>query len=147
MTPAEINVFLDDVYHSAYVAGFRCEEMGEGWAKARWIYQRDRLRAGDYIPGPIQFWLADLALWFAIFTIVGISPMAVTSDLAITFLRPGVGGDLVARAELLQVGKTRIYGDVRLWVDGAEDRLISHATGSYAGDINRRISRETPVGS
>jgi uncharacterized protein (TIGR00369 family) len=73
--------------------------------------------------------------------------MAVTSDLAITFLRPGVGGDLMARAEVLRVGKTRIYGDVRLWVDGAEDRLVSHATGSYAGDINRRINPQTSVGN
>ena len=65
------------------------------------------------------------------FTILGIAPMAVTAELYIAFLRPAVGGDLIARAELLRAGKTSIRGTVRLWIDGAPDKLVSHVTGSY----------------
>jgi acyl-coenzyme A thioesterase PaaI-like protein len=43
-----------------------------------------------------------------------------------------VGGDLLAEARVLRAGKTRITGDVRLWIDGAPDRLVAHAVGSYA---------------
>ena len=77
------------------------------------------LRPGGYISGPTLFGLADLAFWFATFTVLGPAPMAVTSELSIAFLRPALGGDVLARAELMKVGKTRIYGEVRLWVDGA----------------------------
>ena len=46
---------------------------------------------GGYISGPTQFTLADTAIWFAVFTVIGISPMAVTTDLSISFLRPATG--------------------------------------------------------
>ena len=48
------------------------------------------------------------------------------------FLRPAVGGDLLARAELIRAGRARIFGEVRVWVDGAQERPVAHATGSYA---------------
>jgi uncharacterized protein (TIGR00369 family) len=60
----------------------------------------------------------------------------VTSELSIAFLRPALDGDVLARADLLRIGKTRIYGEVRIWVDGAADRLVAHATGSYSPPPN-----------
>ena len=67
-----------------------------GWAVARWEYDPSQLRPGGYISGPTQFTLADTAIWFAVFTVIGISPMAVTTDLSISFLRPATGSDLWA---------------------------------------------------
>ena len=81
--------------------------------------------------GPIQFALADTALWFMTFSVLGLAPMAVTSELSIQFLRPAAGGDLVARAELLRAGKHKITGTVKLWIDGAPERPVSHVVGSY----------------
>ena len=127
-----VNALVQSEFPAAHAGGYRCAALGEGFAEARWTYDADALRPGGYISGPTQFTLADTALWFLAFTVVGLEPMAVTADLQITFLRPAVGGDLVARAELLRAGRTRISGRVGLWVDGAEDRLVSHATGSYA---------------
>jgi uncharacterized protein (TIGR00369 family) len=100
-------------------------------AVARWPYNPKLLRPGDLISGPTQFALADLAFWFMTFTVVGLAPMAVTSELYIQFLRPAKGGDLYARAELLRMGKTKIAGVVKVWVDGEPDRPVSHVTGSY----------------
>jgi acyl-coenzyme A thioesterase PaaI-like protein len=57
--------------------------------------------------------------------------MALTSELTITFLRPAVGADLIARAELLRAGRGAIKGTVRLWVDGAPDKPVSYVVGSY----------------
>ena len=87
---------------------------------------------GGLISGPTQFTICDTALWYLSFTVVGLQPMAVTADLNITFLRPAVGGDLLARAELIRAGRARIFGQVRVWVDGSEDRPVAHATGNYA---------------
>jgi uncharacterized protein (TIGR00369 family) len=123
-------------FPAAYAGGYRCEEMGDRWAIARWTYDPASLRPGGYISGPTLFGLADLALWFATFTVLGPAPMAVTSELSIAFLRPALDGDVLARADLLRIGKTRIYGEVRIWVDGAADRLVAHATGSYSPPPN-----------
>ncbi|MDP3985018.1 MAG: PaaI family thioesterase [Acidimicrobiia bacterium] len=132
MTPNEVDALVKEGFPDAYRSGLRCEEMGEGWAIARWLYDSSALRPGDYISGPTLFAAADVALWFATFTLLGPAPMAVTSDLSITFLRPAVGNDVLARAEILRQGRSRIYGEVRLWVDGQPHQLVAHATGSYA---------------
>jgi len=130
-TPAAINAFFAREFPSAYEDGNRCVESGPGLIVSRWTYDPATLRPGGFISGPTQFALADTAFWFLTFTVLGLAPMAVTSELTISFLRPAVGGDLLARAELLRAGKTRITGTVRLWVNGAPDKLVSHVVGSY----------------
>lgn len=131
LTPAAVDEFVAVEYPAVHEGGFRCASVMEGSAVARWTYDPSTLRPGGLISGPIQFTAADLALWYLSFTIVGLQPMAVTSDLSISFLRPASGGDLMAKAHLLRAGKTRIAGRVDLWVRG-DDRLVGHATGSYA---------------
>src|SRR6266702_1937923 len=121
-TPEEVNAFVAVEYPAVYAAGHRCQEIGPGRAVARWSYDPATLRPGGLISGPTQFALADLALWYLSFTVLGLAPMAVTSDLYITFLRPAAGGDLLAEARVIRAGRTRITGDVRLWVEGAPDR-------------------------
>ena len=130
-TTDEVNAFVAREYPEMTRSGFRCDAMGETGCVARWIHDPATLRPGGLISGPVQFTTADLALWFLSFTIVGLLPMAVTSDLAITFLRPAAGGDLLAEATLLRAGRSRISGRVDIRVEG-DDRLVSHATGSYA---------------
>jgi len=130
-TPAAINEFFAREFASASQSGYRCVESGPGFVVTRWAYDPTTLRPGGFISGVTQFALADVALWFLTFTVLGLAPMAVTSELTISYLRPAVGGDLVARAELLRAGKSKIAGTVRLWVDGAPDKLVSHVVGSY----------------
>lgn len=131
LTPQHVNDFVASEYPAAHAGGYRCDELGDGFAVARWVYDPDTLRPGGLISGPTQFTVADIALWHLSFTVLGLRPMAVTSDVHITFLRPAAGGDLIGRAELLRAGRTRISGQVRIWIDGAEDRPVSHAVGGY----------------
>jgi uncharacterized protein (TIGR00369 family) len=130
-TADEINEFFAREFPSAHDGGSRCVEIGPGRVVCRWPYNPSTLRPGGFISGPTQFSLADCALWFLSFTVLGIAPMAVTSEMTISFLRPAIGGDLYARAELLRAGKSKITGTVYLWIAGAPDRYVSHAVGSY----------------
>ena len=132
LTPKEVNGFVERVYPTAIAQGYRCAEVGDGFAVATWAHDEQALRPGGLISGPVQFAAADLALWFLSFTQLGLEAMAVTADLQIAFLRPARGGDLVARAELLRAGKTRISGRVLLWIEGRQDLPVAHATGSYS---------------
>ena len=129
-TPDEVNAFVAVQYPAAVV--YRCEEIVPGRVRVRWRHDAAHLRPGELIAGPTQFALADVALWFLTFTVLGLAPMSVTSDLYITFLRPAAGGDLLAEALLLRAGKGKIAGDVRLWIDGAPDQPVAHVVGSYA---------------
>lgn len=101
-------------------------------ALVRWPLDESELRPGAYISGPRMFSIADSALWYASFTVIGLESMAVTSELSIRFLRPARDGDLVGRAVLNSVSTRRIVGTVEIWVDGAPDRLVAVAQGSYA---------------
>jgi uncharacterized protein (TIGR00369 family) len=131
ISPQDANDFVASVYPAAHATGFRCDDLGQGFAVARWTYDPSSLRPGDLISGPTLFTVADIALWHLSFTVLGLKAMAVTSDIHITFLRPAAGGDVIGRAELLRAGRTRISGQVRLWVDGAEHRPVAHAVGGY----------------
>lgn len=132
LTPAQLDAFVTDVFPASTADGLTCESVSVGEATVRWPLDESQLRPGGYISGPTQFRAADLAFWYAVFTEIGLEPMAVTTHLHITFLRPAVGGDLMARCRILRVGRTRIYGEVDLWVDGQPDQLVAHAVGGYS---------------
>lgn len=131
-TPDEVNAFVAEVFPAAYEEGTRCEEMGPGFAVARWSFDESRLRPGAYIPGPVVFGLADSALWFGCFSLIGLEAMAVTAEMSLRFLRPAQGADLLARATINSVSARRIAGTIELWVDGSPDRLVALAQGTYA---------------
>ena len=132
LTPDDVNEMMAREFPSAYEHGHRCIELGDGVAVSRWTFDEKKLRPGGYVPGPTLFGLADIALWFAAFTMIGMEPMAVTSEMSIRFLRPAQGGDVLARATVNSVSRRRIVGTIEMWVDGEPDRLVAAAQGSYA---------------
>lgn len=132
ITPSEVDAFIVDVYPAMAQSGIRCDAVDEGTSLMRWPYDDAQLRPGGYISGPVQMMLADAGLWVAVFSLVGFQEMAVTTDISLTFLRPAMGGDLVAETTVVSRSRRRIHGTVRLWVGGERDRLVSHAVGTYA---------------
>jgi uncharacterized protein (TIGR00369 family) len=127
VTPEEINAFLEQAFPGA--TG-RCEELGEGWAIACLDTSGVNLRPGGIVPGPIVFGLCDAALWYACFTVIGIEPMALTSELSIRYLTPARGAQVRARADLVKVGRRSIVGDVRVWTDDPA-KPVAVAQGTY----------------
>lgn len=111
--------------------GIRCEELGNGYAVVRWQYDKRWLRPGGYVFGGLLMMLADMAIYYAILSVVGLKPMAVTNELKINFLRPAVGTDVLARGEVLKVGRRIAYGEIRLYGPENPERLLGHATTSY----------------
>jgi uncharacterized protein (TIGR00369 family) len=128
----EVNAFLRDAYPAAAGDGIVCEHLAPGSAVARWSVSTLEARPGGLVSGPRLFGLADAALWFATFTVIGIEAMAVTSEMSIRFLRPATEGDLLARAIVNAVTRSRVVGSMEIWVDGSTDRPIALAQGSYA---------------
>lgn len=87
-------------------------------------------RPGGSIAGPVQFALADVAI-YALILAGRRDEAAVTVDLTINFLRPALTIPLLATARPLRAGRRLFTAEVRI-AEETTGRLVSHATGTYA---------------
>lgn len=126
-TVDEINAFLRTDFGGSTNT---CESIGDGWAVALVRTTDASLRPGGIISGPTMFGICDAALYYACFSVLGISPMTVTSEMSIRFLRAATGAELRARADLVKVGRRAIVGNVIAWTDD-ESKPVAVAQGTY----------------
>lgn len=87
-------------------------------------------RPGGSIAGPVQFALADVAI-YALILAARRDAGAVTVDLTINFLRPAMTLPLLATAMPLRAGRRLFTADVRI-TEETTMRLVAQATGTYA---------------
>ncbi len=133
LTPDSVNELVAAAFPAIADMGFACVDLGDGSAVARLTCDPSEVRPGGIVPGPSVFGLADLALWFAVFTRIGFEPMAVTSDMTIHFLRPAMADSLLAKCNLTKVGRRLAHGEIRVWEEGGDpERLLAFASGTYA---------------
>lgn len=136
-TPDAVNAMVAESFPGARD---RCAQLGPDWALARRDVGPDDIRPGEYVSGPVQFGIADAALWYLSFAVLGrIEPMAVTSELSVRYLRPAQGGVLWARARLESVGRRQLVGSARVWVTD-EGRPTAVAQGTYVFPSERNLS-------
>lgn len=141
LSPQLINQMVADAFPLTTAMGLSCVELGDGMAVARLAFDETNVRPGGIIPGPSVFGVADVSLWYAIFSKIGFEPMAVTSDLTIHFLRPAIGSALLARCQITKIGKRLAHGEIRVWEEGADpQRLIAFASGAYALPENGHVA-------
>jgi uncharacterized protein (TIGR00369 family) len=89
------------------------------------------LRPGGTISGPTLMTLADVAMYFLILSELGSVALAVTTSLHIDFLRRPAKKPIVARAELLKLGRTLAVGRVVMYSEG-DPSPVAHASLTYA---------------
>ena len=105
--------------------------MEEGRAVVRLNVNKDHIRPGGYINGPTQMGLADQAAYAAVFTKLGLIPMAVTSNLNINFLRPCTGDWVEADAQIIKLGRTLAVMEVNIRGSSSE-KVSSQSIVTYA---------------
>ncbi len=108
--------------------------LAHGFAEIRLAYHDAFVRPGGTISGPTLFTLADLTMWAAVLSVVGMQPAAVTTQMSISFLRRPPPAPLLARCEVLRAGRRLVHGDVRIHSEDAHGSggPVCHATGAYA---------------
>lgn len=72
---------------------------------------------------------ADCAMWLAIKGRLGVEQDALTSELNTAFLSPAIGEHVYCTAEILKMGRRRIYGVAKCHAKNG--RLFSHHTLTY----------------
>ena len=131
VTVAEIEQFFVEELPFFESLDFAIESVDDGVGVVRFRYDEKWTRPFGVINGGTLMALADVAAYVAIFSRMGIVPLAVTNELKMNFLRPAVGRDVLARAELLKVGRRVAYAVVDVFMNDEPDRLVAHATTSY----------------
>jgi uncharacterized protein (TIGR00369 family) len=130
LSAEEANAFLTSAF-SGHGARSVVTRMSEGRAVVRLDADATHLRPGDYISGPTQMSLVDTAAYMVVMSEIGLAPMAVTSQLNISFLRPCIGRVVVADGRMMKRGQTLAVIEVDVRIEGAE-KPASHAIVTYA---------------
>lgn len=107
------------------------EEIKPGFLRLRQSPDDTMLRPGGIVSGPTQMAVADRAAYAVILAHIGLVPMAVTSNLNISFLRGVKARDFFADAHIIKLGRRLATVDVRLWQDDP-DNIAAQSTVTYA---------------
>lgn len=128
MTPTleEVRDFFEAELPFFASFGFELEKIEPDIGVVRWNYDDKWTRPFEIVNGGTMMALADVAVYVAVFSRVGIVPLAVTNEMKMNFLRPAIGGDVIAHAELLKLGRRVAYAAVDLFV--ADDPTASSPT-------------------
>lgn len=131
MTAEELSHFLNEVFPQ--VSGdFAIDHVGDGEVTVRLMTQDRHLRPGGTISGPSMFALADVAAYIVTLAMIGPKALAVTTNCSIDFMRkPRSGVDLIAKAQLLKLGKQLSVTDVMVYSVGM-DAAVARASLTYA---------------
>ncbi len=127
----EMAAFLDEVFPQ--VRGeFEIERLDAEALVMRLNVGDRHLRPGGTVSGPAMFGLADVAAYVATMARIGPEALAVTTNCSIDFMRkPEAGRDVLAKAEVLKLGRSLSVVDVRLFSEGA-DAPVARATLTYS---------------
>ena len=135
LTKEEISAFLAREFPQT-----KCviESLGDGEAVLSHPVGQDEIRPGGTVSGPVLMELADVALYVALFTRIGIVPLAVTTNLTTNFQRKPPGDrPVMARCRMLKVGRSQAMGEVFLYSEGRPEDTVAHVVGTYAIPPNR----------
>ncbi len=128
---AGLRAFLHERFPQALSFPWTIDGIGEGWLEIGLDTSERHLRPGGTVSGPTLMTMADTAMYLLVLSALGPVALAVTSHLAIDFLRKPDPGALRARAELLKLGRRLAVGRVVLY-SADLTRPVAHASVTYA---------------
>ena len=109
--------------------GFRVISVTRGTCTLELPHKPSLERPGGIINGPALMAAADCAMWLAIKAKIGLENDALTSDLNTTFLAPAKGEHVYCTANVLKLGRRRIYGVAKC--HGRGGNLFTYHTLTY----------------
>ncbi|MCC6434982.1 MAG: PaaI family thioesterase [Acidimicrobiales bacterium] len=134
VTVDQVNAFIEANLPFTTQFGIRCDALDEGGSLMRWSHDLRWTRPGGeqaFVCGPVMMALADVGIYVAVFTLAGITPLALTNELRTNFLRPAFGGDLLCRSRIVKAGRRIAYGTSDVFVEGAEHKLVAQSSSTY----------------
>jgi acyl-coenzyme A thioesterase PaaI-like protein len=109
--------------------GFKLYEIGEGTCTLHIPFQKLFERPDGIISGPTFMAAADVAMWLAIMTRLGILDKLVTVEMKTAFLSAAKGEDFFCMAKILKMGRRLVYGTAEC--ANRTNKLLTHHTLTY----------------
>jgi acyl-coenzyme A thioesterase PaaI-like protein len=106
--------------------GFALNSVGDGTCSLNVPFQEAFERPGGIVSGQVFMAAADVAMWLAIKTKLGLSDSSVTAELKTNFLGAADKEGFCCTARILKLGRRLIYGTV-----DSSGRLLTHSTVTY----------------
>ena len=113
----------------ATVYGFEIASFGVGECSIRVPFQSALERPGGIVSGPAFMAAADVAMWLAIKTRLGLADGSVTVEMKTNFLASAKQEDFSCTARILKCGQRLIYGVAECL--SADGKLLTHHTLTY----------------
>ncbi len=129
VTIEKFNAIIQAELPSAAETGIYLRTIEAGKAELVLPYNEISLRPGGTIAGPFMMMLADVCMFAVVLSLLGEIKLAVTTSLNINFLRKPSECDLVARGNIIKLGKRLAVVEVSIYSD---ENIVAHATGTYS---------------
>ena len=131
LTAEQLNAFFADAFPGNEPDPEQFVTIEPGFVRMRERPKPAQLRPGGIVSGPTQMALADRIAYAVILAHIGLVPMAVTSNLNMSFLRGVRAEEFYADAWLIKLGRRLATVDVKLWQDD-ERVVLAQSTVTYA---------------
>jgi uncharacterized protein (TIGR00369 family) len=109
--------------------GARAEDAGDGLARVRFQAGEEHLNPAGTVHGGVLATLVDTAMGLAVRSATGEDDVPATSQLTVTYLRPGKAGALEVTAQVRTRGEHLTVCDADVEQDG---RALVHAVATFA---------------
>jgi uncharacterized protein (TIGR00369 family) len=109
--------------------GARTADAGDGRASVRFEARDEHLNPAGTVHGGVLATLVDTAMGLAVRTATGEDDVPATSQLTVTYLRPGRPGPLEVTAQVRTRGEHLTVCDADVEQDG---RAVAHAVATFA---------------
>jgi len=127
-TEQDLKQLLDTVDFTR-VSGFLLAGIGDGECTIEVPFQQVFERPGGTVGGQIFMSAADVAMWLAIKTRLGLDDSSVTTEMKTNFLGAARREGFRCTARVLKLGRRLIYGVAECVA--ADGRLLTHSTITY----------------
>lgn len=131
LTALEVTQFVREVFSEADTYGWTIESVADGAIQVSMQASENTVRPGGTVSGPTLFALADLTAYMLVLAHLGKVALAVTTNVSINFLNKPQPGKLIAKGELLKLGKRLVICDIRITPETADD-VVAQATVTYS---------------
>lgn len=115
------------------------EAVEHGFARLRVPANEKLSRMGGIMCGQAMMALADTAMVFAAFSVLDQPREIATVQQSTSFFRAVAGKDLICEARISKSGRTMLFGDCTLYMDGQPEKPAGQATLVYAVGGPRQV--------
>ena len=109
--------------------GFSVHSIAPGECVLAVPFQQAFERPGGIVSGLVFMGAADVAMWLAIKTLLGVDDGCVTVEMKTSFLASAREQDFRCRARILKLGKRLVYGTAECM--SLDRKLLTHHTLTY----------------